>query len=104
MSSMNHQQQQLQQMQMQRQAIANVHSNPASGYPAMAGPPSNPGVPQYAPQQLVGTAASANLPKPPSNATTAVPGNQPINSPNIRTYLDQTVVPILLDGESFKMR
>ena len=104
MSSLQQQQQlaELQQMQMQRQAIANAHSN-ASGY---AGAPTNAGVPSssmpsYTSQQIAAAAASAGLTGPTSSGAGSVSsGNQAANSANIRTYLDQTVVPILLDGKA----
>lgn len=98
-----HHQQQIHQMQMQRQAIANVHSSASAGYSSVPGaPPSNSGVPQYTPQQLAAAAANAGLTNTASSSSSNVPsGNQSVNSQNIRAYLDQTVVPILLDGERF---
>ena len=95
----HHQQQiaaevQVKQMQMQRQAIANAHST--TGYPATV-PPTNPSVP-YTPQQLAAAAASAGL----SNTNTVNPNValQSASASNTRVYLDQTVVPLLLDGKT----
>lgn len=99
MSSMH--QQQLQQMQMQRQAIANVHSSAnGGGYTTVANAPtSNPALSQYSAQQLAAAAASAGLSSNAPNSVNGPQGNQSVSSPNIRAYLDQTVVPILLDGK-----
>mmetsp|Transcript_2611 Transcript_2611/g.3152 ORF Transcript_2611/g.3152 Transcript_2611/m.3152 type:complete len:140 (-) Transcript_2611:235-654(-) len=106
MSSLQQQQQlaELQQMQMQRQAIANVHSSATAGYSSVTGaPPSSSGVPsssipQYTTQQIAAAAASAGLGNASSNNSQSV--SQPGGSSNIRAYLDSTVVPILLDGMS----
>jgi hypothetical protein len=109
MSSLQQQHQQhqlaeLQQMQMQRQAIANAHSQGNGGYSSVPGqPPSNPGVPpsampQYTPQQIAAAAATAGMGNSSSGNPNVQQGNQPVGSSNIRAYLDQTVVPILLDG------
>ncbi len=103
MSSLQQQQQQLaelQQMQMQRQAIANAHSN-ATGYggtSTSAGVPSS-SMPPYTSQQIAAAAASAGLTGAAPSCANVTGANQSANSANIRTYLDQTVVPILLDGK-----
>ena len=107
MSSLQQQQQfaELQQMQLQRQAIANAHSNATAGYTSVAGPPtansvvSSSALPQYTPQQIAAAAATAGLTNAPPNSSNVQPGNQQGNPSNIRAYLDQTVVPILLDGK-----
>lgn len=106
MSSLQQQQlAELQQMQMQRQAIANAHSNATAGYPSVAAPPpansvvSSSAIPQYTPQQIAAAAATAGLTNAPPNSSNVQPGQQG-NPSNIRAYLDQTVVPILLDGMS----
>ena len=102
-------QQQLQQMQMQRQAIANAH-NPSAGNvnsfnnPGSSNQGMNQGLGgqgmQYTPQQLAAAAQNAGL-------TSGNQGQQ-MNTGSmntgggvvpIRAYLDQTVIPILADGE-----
>jgi len=94
---------------MQRQAIANAHTASGGNVNSFNNPgPSNQGMNQglgqqgmqYTPQQLAAAAASAGL-------TTGSQGQQ-MNTGNmntgggnvpIRAYLDQTVIPILADGE-----
>lgn len=71
-------QQQIQQMQMQRQAIANAHNNPV---------PPNSGVYNPPPSSVIGGPPSVPIP------VTGVPGS------STRAYLDQTVLPILMDGK-----
>lgn len=86
-------QQQLQQMQMQRQLqnAGNSYNAAASqGLGQGLGGVGGQGM-QYTPQQLAAAAAAA------SGLTGGGQGQQ--NVP-IRAYLDQTVIPILVDGES----
>lgn len=85
-------QQQLQQMQMQRQAMANVHNaagvnvNPGSYNQA---PPTSAGVYSMNPTGMnQGVTGVTNVP---------AAGGQ---GSSTRAYLDQTVIPILMDGES----
>ena len=97
-------------MQMQRQAIANAHTASGGNQNSFNNSgPSNQGMNQqlggqgmqYTPQQLAAAAASAGL-------STGSQGQQQMNTGNmntgggnvpIRAYLDQTVIPILADGE-----
>mmetsp|Transcript_5687 Transcript_5687/g.10783 ORF Transcript_5687/g.10783 Transcript_5687/m.10783 type:complete len:137 (-) Transcript_5687:823-1233(-) len=98
-------QHQMQQMQMQRQAMANPHSaTPGNVNPYSNAPPTSQGMNQgmggqntpYSSQQIAAAAVNAGLTTPSQGQPMNAGGS---NIP-IRTYLDQTVIPILADGLS----
>jgi hypothetical protein len=97
-------QHQMQQMQMQRQAMANPHSGAAGNVNTYSNPPPNAQAMNqgmgsqnmpYTSQQIAAAAVNAGL--------TSQSQGQPMNTGGsnipIRTYLDQTVIPILADGK-----
>jgi hypothetical protein len=88
-------QQQLQQMQMQRQAMANAHNAAAVNV--------NPGSYNQAPPSAGGYSMN------PTGMNQGVAGAPNVSGAggqgsSTRAYLDQTVIPILMDGESSSLK
>jgi hypothetical protein len=94
----------MQQMQMQRQAMANPHSASAGNVNTYSNPPPNAQAMNqgmggqsmpYTSQQIAAAAVNAGL----STQSQGQPMNAGGSNIPIRTYLDQTVIPILADGK-----
>jgi protein dpy-30 len=82
-------QQQIQQMQMQRQAMANAHNTGAVNV--------NPGTYQT-PSSAGGYNMNPTGMNQGNTGTTSISGAGVVQGSSTRAYLDQTVIPILMDG------
>ena len=105
-SGLSQQQQQhnyMQQMQsqnphMSNQVPPNSGGRPGPPMPGYGQPTTNQGM-----QAKMAPAPNPGMQRPQNNAPNSVQNKMNMQSLPIRTYLDQTVVPILLDGTFFHM-